>query len=189
MEMRIEFTGRNTPVTESFEDHAQRRLEKLGRISDRVGPVRVILSRQRGRTGVEITTDVAGALIRSEVKGPDERASFDSALEKLERQVRKYKDKLHRRSRDTFRKRPELEEGEESETEEPESEEEPVEAPAPRVVRTKSVTLKPMSPEEAALQMELLGHSFFLFRNADTDFVGVVYKRLDGDYGLLECET
>ena len=95
--MRIEFTGRNTPVTEEFEEHAQRRLEKLARLSGRIGQVRVVLFRQRGRTGVEITTDLAGALIRSEVKGPDERASFDSALEKLERQLVKYKDKLHRR--------------------------------------------------------------------------------------------
>ncbi len=186
--MRIEFTGRNTPVTEGFENHAEGRLAKLTRLSNRIGPVRVVLFKQRGRMGVEITADMAGALIRSEVKGADERVSFDAALEKLERQVVKYKRKLHRRSRATFRKPVEGEVAEEPELE-IEEDEELADAPEPRVVRTKSVTLKPMSPEEAALQMELLGHSFFLFRNADTDLVGVVYKRLDGDYGLLECET
>lgn len=186
--MRVEFTGRNTRVTDDFEDHAEGRLEKLTRLSNRVGPVRVVLFKQRGRMGVEITTDVAGALIRSEVKGPDERTSFDAALEKLERQVVKYKRKLHRRSRATLRRPAGAEASEEPESE-VEGAEQPAEVPEPRIVRTKSVTLKPMSPEEAALQMELLGHSFFLFRNADTDLVGVVYRRLDGDYGLLECET
>jgi putative sigma-54 modulation protein len=188
MEMRVEFTGRNTPVTEGFEDHAEGRLEKLTRLSDRLGPVRVVLSKQRGRMGCEITADVAGALIRSEVRGPDERASFDAALEKLERQVVKYKRKLHRRSRATVRK-PATDERSEEASEEIEEHDASADVREPRVVRTKSVTLKPMSPEEAALQMELLGHSFFLFRNADTNLVGVVYKRLDGDYGLLECET
>lgn len=186
--MRVEFTGRNTPVTEGFEDHAEGRLERLTRLSDRVGPVRVVLFKQRGRMGCEITADVAGALIRSEVQGSDERASFDAALEKLERQVVKYKRKLHRRSRATLR-RPAADEASGEPQEQIEEDEEPADVPDPRIVRTKSVTLKPMSPEEAALQMELLGHSFFLFRNADTDLVGVVYKRLDGDYGLLECET
>ena len=121
------------------------------------------------------------------MKGPDERVSFDSALDKLERQVLKYKQKLHRRRRDTLRRpsEPEAEEAAGAEAEE----EEPTDAVTPRIVRTKSVTLKPMSPEEAALQMELLGHDFFLFRNADTDLVAVVYKRVAGDYGLLECET
>ena len=185
--MRIEFTGRNTPVTERFEEHAQRRLEKLARLSGKIGQVRVVLFRQRGRTGVEITTDLAGALIRSEVKGPDERASFDSALEKLERQLVKYKDKLHRRrSRESLRRPPDVAPEEDVASE---VEEEPTDTSTPRIVRTKSLTLKPMSPEEAALQMELLGHDFFLFRSADTDLVGVVYRRVDGDYGLLECET
>lgn len=180
--MRIEFTGRNTAVPESLEAHAEKRLGRLDKIADHVGLVRVVVTEQRGRKGVEITADLDGTLIRGEVKGPDERTSFDSALEKLERQVRKFRAKLRKRGRETLR-HPSDEEPEDL----PEGEEE--DSDEPRIMRTKSVSLKPMSPEEATLQMELVGHDFFLFRNSDTDLVSVVYKREHGGYGLLECET
>ena len=185
--MRIEFTGRNAALPDAFEEYAGNRLARLTRLAGRVGTVRVVVSEQRGRKDVEITADLDGALIRSEVKGPDERTSFDSALDKLERQVQRYKDRFQRRRRRG--QRPGADQAEPVAVEE---EEEEVESPAaaePRVARTKTVALKPMSPEEAALQMELLGHDFFLFRNAESDLVSVIYRRTDGDYGLIECES
>jgi putative sigma-54 modulation protein len=184
--MRIEFTGRNVPVSERLEEHAEKRLAKVERIFHRVTNFHVVVGEQRGRKVIEITADLAGKPIRSEVKGADERTTFDSALEKLTRQVGRYKSKVHRRGRDSLR-HPAPEELEEL-PEDIEEEDKPS-ADEPRIVRVKSVDLKPMSPEEAAMQMELLGHDFFLFRNADSDLVSVVYKRHDGGYGLLECES
>jgi len=187
--MRIEFIGRDAPLPAAFEEYAERRLAHLERLAKRVGTVRVVVSEQRGRKDVEITADLDGTLIRGEVKGPDERTSFDAALEKLERQVGKFKARFHRRRRLSQRlaavegePRPAVEEDEEEEAP-------PVSDEEPRVLRTKTVSLKPMSPEEAALQMELIGHDFFLFRNAESHLVSVVYRRTDGGYGLIECES
>jgi len=186
--MRIEFTGRDAALSPAFEEHAERRLARLTRLAERVGTVRVVVSEQRGRKDVEITADLDGTLIRSEVKGPDERVGFDAALDKLERQVKKFRARFQRRRR-TQRQAAEVEaEAVVAEVEEqPEAEEEA--GGEPQVVRAKTVTLKPMSPEEAALQMELIGHDFFLFRNAESDLVSVVYRRTDGGYGLIECES
>jgi putative sigma-54 modulation protein len=184
--MRIEFTGRNGTLSPAFEDHAEKRLARLTRLADRVGTVRVVVSEQRGRKDVEITADLDGTLIRSEVKGPDERVGFDSALDKLERQVKKFRARFQRRRRS---QRHAAEEEAEAVVVEVEEEVEEEAGDEPQVVRTKTVTLKPMSPEEAALQMELIGHDFFLFRNAESELVSVVYRRTDGDYGLIECES
>jgi putative sigma-54 modulation protein len=183
--MRIEFTGRNAAVPGAFEEYAEKRLARLTRLAGHVGTVRVVVAEQRGRKDVEITADLDGTLIRSEVKGPDERVGFDSALDKLERQVKKFKDRFQRRRR-SQRHAAEAESAE-GEVEVEATETEPIDEP--RVVRTKTVSLKPMSAEEATLQMELLGHDFFLFRNAESNLVSVVYRRTDGGYGLIECES
>ncbi|MBM3501292.1 MAG: ribosome-associated translation inhibitor RaiA [Armatimonadetes bacterium] len=185
--MRIEFTGRNAALSPSFEEYAERKLSHLTRLAAKVGTVRVVVSEQRGRKDVEITADLDGTLIRSEVKGPDERISLDGALDKLERQVRKYKARFQRRRRD--RRHAAEAEGDAVIEAAPEEVEPEETAAEPHVARTKTVALKPMSPEEAALQMELLGHDFFLFRNAESELVSVVYRRTDGDYGLIECES
>jgi len=184
--MRIEFTGRHTPVPQAFQEHAEKRLEKLGRINQRIAGIHVVLAEERGRADVEITVDLDGTPVRSEVKGADPRASFDSALEKLERQIGKYKARWDNRIRRMRRAAAD----EEVEAPAEEAEEEPA-APEdePQIVRSKTVGLKPMAPEEAALQMELLGHDFFLFRNAESNLVAVVYKRQSGGYGVLECEA
>ena len=186
--MRIEFTGRDAALSPAFEEHAEKRLARLTRLADRVGTVRVVVSEQRGRKDVEITADLDGTLIRSEVKGPDARVGFDSALDKLERQVKKYKARFQRRRR-SQRHAAEVEAVAVVVGAEEEEEAEPEVAGEPQVVRTKTVALKPMSPEEAALQMELIGHDFFLFHNAESHLVSVVYRRTDGGYGLIECES
>ncbi|HJN18463.1 MAG TPA: ribosome-associated translation inhibitor RaiA [Armatimonadota bacterium] len=181
--MRVEFTGRNIDISSKFEQHAEKRLGKLGRLTERIDWVRVVVAEQRGRVSVEITADHDGTPIRSEVKGPDDRTSFDQALDKLERQLGKFRAKLRRRKRDSLRHAP-VEELAEVPDEDDEDE-----TDEPQILRTKAINIKPMSSEEAAMQMELLGHNFFLFRNADTELVSVVYKREHDGYGLLECET
>lgn len=185
--MRIEFTGRDVTPPSAFEQYAEKRLARLERFAKRVGTVRVVLSEQRGRKTVEITADLDGTLIRSETRAPEERVAFDSALEKLERQIDRYKTRFQRRRRASRRAAETQGEFAQEVLVEDEGEEE--EEEEVRVVRTKTVSLKPMSPEEAVLQMELLGHDFFLFRNADSDLVSVVYRRTAGDYGLIECES
>ena len=186
--MRIKFTGRHTPVSPALAEHAEKRLAKLERLHPRLTAAHVVLVEERGRIAVEITADLDGTPVRSEVKGADPRTSFDSALEKLERQILKYKARWHKRVRKLRRG---AAEAQEEVVEQPavEEEEAPADAEQPQIVRTKSVRLKPMAPEEAALQMELLGHDFFLFRNAESNLVAVVYTREEGGYGLLECEV
>jgi ribosome hibernation promoting factor len=184
--MRTEFTARHTSLSPEFEDHATSRLAKLERLTNRLTGAHVVVSEERGRAGVEITLDLDGTPVRSEVKGPDPRVSFDAALEKLERRVQRYKARWHERVR-KGRREPAAP-AQEPEAE-PQAEALAEVADEPEIRRTKSVRLKPMGPAEAALQMELLGHDFFLFRNAESDLVAVVYKREDGGYGLLECEA
>lgn len=116
-------------------------------------------------------------MLRAEDTNPDLYAAVDAVSEKLERQIRKYKTKINRKSRETGFK------GIDSNDEIPASE---VDDDALQIVRTKQVDLKPMSPEEAALQMDLLAHSFFIFKDAETNTDSVIYKRQDGKYGLLE---
>lgn len=115
--------------------------------------------------------------MRAEDTNQDLYAAVDNVSEKVERQIRKYKTKINRKSRETGFK------GIDSKGEIPEEE---VDDSALQIVRTKQVDLKPMSPEEAALQMDLLGHVFFIFKDAESNTDSVIYKRADGKYGLLE---
>jgi putative sigma-54 modulation protein len=124
---------------------------------------------------VEITLQVNGLLMRGEEQTEDMYASIDGAVEKVERQVRKFKTKYLNRVQGP--KISELLPVQEEKNDD-----------VPRIVRTKRFALKPMSTDEAVMQMELLGHSFFVFRNATTQEVNVVYRRKDGNYGLIEPE-
>jgi putative sigma-54 modulation protein len=133
----------------------------------------------RGQHNVEVTIALSGLLLRAEERQEDMYASIDLVVDKLERQIRKHKTKVNRKV---------LKEGglrglfvdNVSPAEEPEDEEEL------QVVRTKRFTMKPMDVEEAILQMNLLGHNFFVFANMDTNEINVVYRRDDGKYGLIE---
>jgi len=186
--MKIEFQGRNCDVDARFMEHAQSRVEGLAQFTDRLKEVRVTLSTQKGEHRVEITCDVDGLVLRSETHSNDPLSSFDQALDKVQRQLVRYKSRLvhrHKRGRHRGAVRP-------AEAiapvQEPKPEPEPEETPEIRIVRTKSHVLKPMTPEEAVLQMEMVGHDFFVFFNGEANRVGVVYKRKSGDYGLIESE-
>jgi putative sigma-54 modulation protein len=119
---------------------------------------------------VEVQVNVPGGMIRAEERGQDTYAAVDLVTDKLERQLKRFKGRLIAKRTEGI-----------PEPAEPEAAER-----APRVARVKRHVLRPMAPEDAALQMEALGHSFYVFRNVDTDLISVIYLRRDGDYGLIE---
>ncbi len=174
--MRIEFHGRNVEITNRFRDHVEPRLQTLEKHFDKVHSAKVVLSAQRHLKTVEVTVNGDGVLLRAEEQADDELTAFDRVLDALERQVEKFKGRLldrRRRAAEEMAQQSALAEAEEQEEQ------------GPEIVRVKYVTLKPMTPEEAILQMELLGHDFFMFLDADTEQVGVVYRRKKGGYGLI----
>ncbi|MCD6351341.1 MAG: ribosome-associated translation inhibitor RaiA [Armatimonadetes bacterium] len=180
--MRIDIHGRNTEITQRFRDYVEPRLETLHRHFDRLQTVKIVVSRQRQWRVVEITLDAEGALFRAEERDSnDELGSFDRALDALHRQIEKYKDRLRR-----YRRRPGMK-GLEQQAAEARPEEEEADEEV-KIERVKTVPVKPMTAQEAALQMELLGHDFFLFMDAETEKISLVYRRHDGSYGLLVPE-
>ncbi len=185
--MRIDYQGRNIPITNVFRHHANPRIEGLGQYSDRITDVKIVASQQRHLFTVEITINADGTLIRGEDRSAEILSSFDRALDRVERQLRRYKDKLIDRGRRDRAEDDESTTGKSTPAQQDDAES-AAEQDEIKIVRTKSPVLKPMTPEEAALQMDMLGHDFFVFFNGQTERVGVVYKRRDGDYGLIEPE-
>ncbi len=175
--MQLNYHGRNTSISNTFRLHAEPRVQGLSQYFDRITDLFI----------VEITVNAAGMLIRGEDRSPEVLSSFDKALDRVERQLRKYKDKIVERGR---RKPAEVAQRADSELLTAPQDETNLASDQEdiNIVRTKSHVLKPMSPQEAVLQMDMLGHDFFVFFDGQTERVGVVYKRLDGDYGLIEPE-
>jgi len=171
--------GENIAVTDALREYVEKRLTKLNRYIEEKSSANVNLRTYKSDNSgkVEVTIVLPYVVLRAEDTNPDLYAAVDAVSEKLERQIRKYKTKINRKSRETGFK------GIDSNDEIPASE---VDDDALQIVRTKQVDLKPMSPEEAALQMDLLEHSFFIFKDAETNTDSVIYKRQDGKYGLLE---
>ena len=185
--MRIDYQERNTSITKTFRLHAEPRIQGLSQYFDRITDVKVVVSQQRHLFTVEVTVNADGTLIRGEDRSPQVLATFDRALDRVERQLRRNKDKLVERGRRDRAEDVGATAGEPLTAQQDESAL-PTDQDDINIVRTKSHVLKPMSPEEAALQMDMLGHDFFVFFNGQTERVGVVYKRHDGDYGLIEPE-
>ena len=184
--MKITISGKNIDVTEGLKAAGNEKLGKLEKYFTPDTNVIVTLSVEKERQKIEVTIPVKGNIIRSEQVSNDMYVSIDLVEEVIERQLRKYKNKLVARNQghptsyapsgNSFRK------------EFFDSEEETTEDDEVRIVRTKKFGIKPMFPEDACVQMELLGHNFFVFSNAETDEVNVVYKRKDGSFGLIEPE-
>ena len=186
--MRIEFHGRNCDVVPRFKQHAEPRIATLENYFDRINDVRITLSAQRSWRTVEITLEADGLLLRSEERSNDELASFDKALDRLERQLRRYRERATAHARKSIRALASEQAEATPEQLDDTAEADEADASEIRIIRTKSHALKPMTAEEAALQMELLGHDFFLFFNGQSEQVEVVYRRRDGGYGLIEPE-
>lgn len=177
--MKIKIFGKNIEVTEGIKSAVEDKLGKLDKYFVQETRVDVTLSVNRNEQKVEVTIPVKGNIIRAEEVSDDMYASIDMVEETIERQLVKYKNKL------VDRKKVPKEDFTPAfiESDYDEDEEEAV-----KIVRSKRFGIKPMDPEEACIQMELLGHNFFVFLNAETDEVNVVYKRKGNTYGLIEPE-
>ena len=175
--MRFIISGKNIDVTEGLRSTIEQKLGKLERYFTPETEIIVTLSVEKERQKIEVTIPVKGNIIRSEQVSDDMYVSIDLVEEVIERQLRKYKNKLIDKHQEGS--------GFQSEFMEEEADLDDGEI---KIVRTKRFGMKPMFPEDACVQMELLGHNFFVFSNAETDEVNVVYKRKDGTYGLIEPE-
>lgn len=180
--MKFSIRGERIEVTEALREYVEKKIGRLERYFEAppTSEVNVTLSVIREKQNVEVTIPLTGVLLRAEERSDDMYASIDLVVDKLERQIRKHKTKANRKVRqeagyknlfkdDVVTPVHLLEEEEDYE-----------------VVRTKRFTLKPMDVEEAILQMNMIGHNFFVFANSDSSEVNVVYKRADGKYGLIE---
>jgi putative sigma-54 modulation protein len=168
------FIGRNVDITDAMRNYAEDKLAKLERFSDQIVDARVVMSYAGNEHSsepakVEVQINVPHGIVRAEESGLDTYAATDLVVDKLERQLKRYKGR-------ELAKRNEA-------PPEPEVEEEVYRAP--EIARIKKHVLRPMTPEDSAMQMEDLGHNFFVFRDAQTENINVLYLRHDGDYGLI----
>ena len=174
--MRFMMYGKNIEVTEGLRAAVEEKISKLERYLAEDTEIHVTFSVERDMQKIEVTIPMKGNIVRAEEESMDMYASIDMVEETIERQLRRYKNKLvDQKQSATSLSKAFLEEETEDDDE-------------IRIVRTKRFAMKPMDVEEACIQMELLGHSFFVFRNAETDEVNVVYKRKGNTYGLIEPE-
>jgi putative sigma-54 modulation protein len=185
--MRLTVRNRNGAVPEKLKQHAQKKVSKLEKYFDRIQSVDLLNASERGLHIVEINLEGDGLFLRSEERSSDLYAAVDTAVDKMERQIKRFKERV-RRGRQ--RPGPIKEVGAEKAAaalaalQSAQEDEERL----PRIVRHKRFPVKPMSAEEAAAQMELVDHDFFLFLNEDSGAVSVLYRRRDGEYGLIESE-
>lgn len=176
--MKITLRGKNIEITEAIEEKVGEKLSKLDKyfiVSENVEAKVLVRTYPYGQK-IEVTIPTEYVLLRAEVVDQDLYNAIDLVIDKLEGQIRKYKTRLNRKSKDNklaFNL---------ASIEPLDEEEEDV------LVKTKTITPKPMDMEEAIMQMELIGHSFFVYRDTETDAISIVYRRNDGDYGLIETE-
>ena len=179
--MRLSVKGKNLEVSDSIRRYAEEKLGKLNRHLHELTQVELELCEERNPSiaqnqVAEATVWTKGPTLRAREASTDMKASIDQLTEKLLRQVEHYRAKRRRRPG----------RGNGNPTGGPMALEEEV---GPKIVKVKQFAVKPMNPEEAALQLELVGHDFFVFRNDDSDEINVIYRRRDGGYGLIEPQT
>ena len=176
--MNYIISGKNLDVTSGLRTAIEQKLGKLERYFTPETDIIVTLSVEKERQKIEVTIPIKGTIIRSEQVSDDMYVSIDLVEEVIERQLRKYRKKIiDKHQEGPGYLAPDFYDAADED-----------ESNDIKIVRTKRFGMKPMFPEDACVQMELLGHSFFVFRNAETDEVNVVYKRKDGSYGLIEPE-
>ncbi|GEO68993.1 ribosome hibernation-promoting factor, HPF/YfiA family [Levilactobacillus acidifarinae] len=176
--------GENIEVTDAIRDYVEKRISKLEKYFDNnvEAIAHINLKVYQNKTAkVEVTIPLPYLTLRAEETSPDLYASVDLVTDKLERQIRKYKTKVNRKSREKGYKNLDFAPNA-TPDDEPKTEGSDL-----QVVRTKRVSLKPMDNEEAILQMDMLGHDFFIYQDAETNGTSIVYRRNDGRYGLIEA--
>lgn len=177
--MKFIISGRNIDVTSGLRSAIEQKLGKLERYFTPTTEIIVTLSVEKGRQKIEVTIPVKGTIIRSEQVSDDMYVSIDLVEEVIERQLRKYKNKIIDRHQEGGNLQPDFMDSDDDDDDDDGE---------IKIIRTKRFGMKPMFPEDACVQMELLGHAFFVFENAETGEVNVVYKRKNGTYGLIEPE-
>lgn len=175
--MNVNVRGKNIDVTPALKDYVEKKITKITRQFKTVGDISAVLKVEKGNHIVEITVPASGILLRAQENTKDMYSSIDLVVEKIERQIHKYKTRLMKRKYNNFR-----------------------DAAIPatgvvadsdgefKIIKNKSFTMHPMTVEEAILQMNLLNHDFFIFYEPDFGGANVVYRRKDGNYGLLAPE-
>jgi putative sigma-54 modulation protein len=178
--MKISITGRKVNLKENFKDLAKKKLSRFDRIFKEDAEANVVVTLERNRQNVEITIKQPGMMCRAEAADAEMNDALDQVIGALGRQIRKNKSKLdkeiHSEALDRY-------------VQDYLNTEEPDEPSEYKIVRTKHFFVKPLSVEEAILQMNLIGHQFFMFRDESSGEINVVYKRKDGNYGLLEPDV
>lgn len=181
--MKFNIRGENIEVTNAIREYVEKKISKLERYFDSppTSDVHVNLSVYNDEQRIEVTIPMTNLLLRAEVQHVDLYAAVDLAVDKLERQIRKHKTKINRKFKQNGSPKHAFAELEKEARLASDENENQIE-----LVRTKRFNLKPMDSEEAILQMDMLGHSFFVFTNDQSGETNVVYKRRDGKYGLIE---
>jgi len=177
--MELQITGKNIDISPSLRRHIERKLGKLSRHLPNITESRIEISEQKAKSPqqrfvVQLTVDSNGTLLHGEERGQDLFSAIDKVAEIMNRQIEHYKGKLYEKGKGSSLARGEFS-----------VETEPAQR---RVVKVKRFAVKPMPVAEAIEQMELLGHDFFLFFNADSEEINLLYRRRDGNYGLIEPE-
>ncbi|GGE81734.1 putative sigma-54 modulation protein [Priestia taiwanensis] len=178
--MQFNIRGENIEVTPAIREYVEKKISKIDRYFDATPEAKVNLKVHADHQKIEVTVPLPHLVLRAEEANNDLYAAIDLVTDKLERQIRKHKTKVNRKAREkgalkyTFIHEAEVISHEEED--------------ALELVRTKRFDLKPMDAEEAILQMNMLGHNFFVFTNAETDETNIVYSRKDGKYGLIETK-
>ena len=179
--MQITINARNLAMTDALRRYAQEKVTRLEKFVDQIASAHIILSIQKHRQIAEVTLRVRDLTIRGEETSSDLYSAIDLVADKIECQILRYKERIVEHfGRGSGRPR--------SKDDMSSDEAEPLAGDGPSIVKTKRFAMKPLSPDEAAVQMSLIGHSFFMFRNALTQEVNVLYRRQDGDFGLIEPE-
>ena len=179
--MELQITGKNIEISPEVRQYIERKLDKLGRHLHKIMESKVEISEQKTKSPqqhfvVQVTIDSNGTLFRSQERGENLVSAIDRVVEIMDRQIKRYKGKLYKKGRGSSLARGGL------------SEEIVEEKTMGRIVKIKQFVVKPMSVDEAIEQMELLGHDFFLFFDADDERLNLLYRRKDGNYGLIKPE-
>ncbi len=172
--MNLVISGKNIDITDGLRSAVEEKIGKLERYFSDSTEVHVTMSTEKSRQKIEVTVPMKGSIIRAEETSTDMYVSIDLVEEVIERQLRKYKNKLIQKEQNA------------SQLSKSFMDEDSYDDEEIAIIRSKKFAMKPMDPEEACVQMELLGHTFFVFRNSETEEVNVVYKRKDNTYGLIE---
>ncbi len=178
--MEVRFVQRGTEIDGNLRNYMENKMTKMEKFFKKILNCQVVVSHHKGNFNVETTANANGVILRAEENAMEPRKAFDQSLKNLERRIKRYNSYL----KDKGQSQNDMDFSNFSfSVDEPQ---EAAASDAPVIEKVKKIPVHPMSPTEAVMQMELVGHAFFMFQNADTGDINVVYKRKESDYGLLE---